>query len=211
MTEDYYPYIKNFFKRWAGIYDIAIWLLAGVRKKTVAMTGAGEGAEILDVATGTGKQAFAYAKNGYKVTGIDLSEDMLKIARKHNKYQNLKLESGDATKLPFEDNRFDVTSISFGLHEMPSDIREKVMSEMVRVTKPGGTVMAVDYGLPKNKSIRWAAYNFIKLYESKYYPGFIKNNFHALLEKHGVKIEAERGVMLGAGRIIKGVKGKSNN
>ena len=63
MTEDYYPYIKNFFKRWAGIYDIVIFLLAGVRKKTVAITGAGAGAEVLDVATGTGKQAFAYRQS----------------------------------------------------------------------------------------------------------------------------------------------------
>ncbi|MHB8104971.1 MAG: class I SAM-dependent methyltransferase [Dehalococcoidales bacterium] len=206
MTEDYYPYIKNFFKKWARIYDVVIFLLAGVRTKTVAMTGASKAATILDVATGTGKQAFAYAKNGNAITGIDLSEDMLKIARKNNKYENLKLEIGDAAALVFKDNQFDVTSVSFALHDMPPEIREKVLGEMVRVTRPGGAIMVVDYALPKNGLIKFLAYNFIRSFESKYYTEFIKNDFPALLAKTGVRIQAERGVLFGAGRIIKGVK-----
>lgn len=206
MTEDYYPYIKNFFKRWAGIYDIVIFLLAGVRKKTVAITGAVAGAVVLDIATGTGKQAFAFARAGYNVTGIDLSEDMLKFARKHNKYDNLKLVSGDATSLPFDDSRFDVACVSFALHDMPAAVREKVAAEMVRVTRPGGTIIAVDYALPKNKIIRWFAYRLIKTYESKYYPDFIKTDLLKLLEERGVRIEVEWSVMLGAARIVKGVR-----
>jgi demethylmenaquinone methyltransferase/2-methoxy-6-polyprenyl-1,4-benzoquinol methylase len=206
MTSDYYPYIKGFFKKFAGIYDIVASPLAGVRKKVVNMAGAADGAEILDIATGTGRQAFAFAKKGYRVTGIDLSEDMLKIAKRNNKYPNLKLEIADAASLPFADGRFDITSVSFALHDMPSHIRDKVVEEMARVTKAGGMVMAVDYALPENKLMKWAAYNFIKSYESKYYPEFIKNNFPALLQKHGIKIEDERGVLIGAGRIIKGIK-----
>ncbi len=206
MTEDYYPYIKGFFKKYSGIYDIVALPLATVRKKVVKLAGATGGAEILDIATGTGKQAFAFAKKGYKVTGIDLSEDMLKIARKNNKYKNLKLEVGDATRLPFEDNKFDVSCVSFALHDMPSEIREKVVGEMVRVTKSGGIIVAADYALPKNKLIRWAAYSFIKSFESKYYPEFIKNDLVGLLKRAGVRIEAERRVLFGAGRVIKGVK-----
>ncbi|OGN96140.1 MAG: hypothetical protein A2Y89_03780 [Chloroflexi bacterium RBG_13_51_18] len=173
------------------------------------MTKPQEGAEILDVATGTGKQAFAFAKSGYKVTGIDLSEDMLKIARKNNKYNNLKLEIGDATKLSFEDNRFDVSCVSFALHDMPSDIRQKVVEEMMRVTKPEGTIMVVDYALPRNKIMRNVAYRMIKFYESKYYPEFIKNDFNGLLIKAGIRVEAERRVLFGTGRIIKGINGKA--
>ena len=128
------------------------------------------------------------ARAGYKVTGIDLSEDMLKIARKHNKYENLKFVSGDATSLPYDDNGFDVACVSLALHDMPAAIREKVVSEMVRVTRPGGTIIAVDYALPKNKISAWFAYRLIKAYESKYYPDFIKNDMLKLLEERGVRI-----------------------
>jgi ubiquinone/menaquinone biosynthesis C-methylase UbiE len=206
MTDDYYPYIKGFFKKWARIYDVIIFLLAGIRGKVVETTAAGKGAEVLDVATGTGKQAFAFAKKGFSVTGIDLSDDMLKIARKNNRYHNVKLEAGDATTMNFPENRFDVASVSFALHDMPPSVGEKVLKEMVRVTRPGGTITVVDYDLPKNKFIKNLAYMMIKAYESKYYPPFINNNLPALMEKSGIKIEKERKVLFGTGRIIKGMK-----
>lgn len=207
VTDDYYPYIKGFFKKFAGIYDIVASPLVTVRKKIIEMAGAGEGAAILDVATGTGKQAFAFARNGYRVTGIDLSGDMLKIARRNNKYANLDLKELDAAHLPFEDGKFDVSCVSFALHDMPSEIRKKVVGEMARVTRPGGVIVVADYALPKNGLVRYFAYRFIKSFESKYYPEFIRNNLDALLEKAGISIEAERRVLLGAGRIIRGVKG----
>lgn len=206
MTDDYYPYIKGFFKKWAGIYDVVILLLAGVRGKVVETTAAGKGAEVLDVATGTGKQAFAFGKKGFSVTGVDLSEDMLKIARKKNKYDNVKLEEGDATALAFPENRFDVSSISFALHDMPPSVGEKVLEEMVRVTKPGGIITVVDYDLPKNRIIKNIAYMMIKSYESKYYPQFMKNDLPVIMESMGIKIEKERKVMFGTGRIIRGKK-----
>ncbi|MBN1161512.1 MAG: methyltransferase domain-containing protein [Dehalococcoidales bacterium] len=207
VTEDYYPYIKGFFKKFAGIYNIAALPLVTVRKKVIKMAAAGEGAEVLDIATGTGKQAFAFARNGYKVTGIDLSEDMLKIARRNNKYANLDLKEVDAACLPFEDSKFDVSCVSFALHDMPSAIRERVVGEMARVTKQGGVIVAADYALPKNGLVRYCAYRFIRWFESKYYPEFIDNNLHGLLKKAGIRIEAERKILFGAGVIIRGAKG----
>jgi ubiquinone/menaquinone biosynthesis C-methylase UbiE len=207
MTDDYYPYIKGFFKKFAGTYNITSLPLVTVRKKIMEMAGAGEGAEILDVATGTGKQAFAFARNGYKVTGVDLSEDMLKIARRNNKYANLDLKEVDAACLPFEYGKFDVSCVSFALHDMPSEIRKRVVREMVRVTRPGGVIVVADYAVPKNMVVRYFSYRFIRWFESKYYPEFIKNDLPGLLTRAGIRIEAERGVLLGAGRIIRGVKG----
>src|SRR4030042_2238358 len=100
-----------------------------VRDKVVNFTNVRNGSKILDVATGTGKQAFAFAKKGYDVIGIDLSEAMLKVANKKNKYENVKFEVADATNLPFEDNGFDVSCISFALHDMIPSIREKALKE----------------------------------------------------------------------------------
>ena len=163
MDEEYYSYIRKFFRRWAPIYDIVDLFISGVRDKVVDFTGARNGSRILDVATGTGKQAFAFAKKGYNVIGIDLSEDMLKVANKKNKYKNVKFEVADATNIPFEDKYFDVACMSFTLHDMPLSIRDKVLKETVRVTKPKGNIMIVDYALPKNKIGKYSIYCFVLL------------------------------------------------
>lgn len=206
MEEEYYSYIKRWFKRWAPVYDLVDIFISGVRDKVADFTNAREGSKILDVATGTGKQAFAFAKRGYVVEGIDLSEDMLKVAHQKNKYENATFRVADATHLPFEDERFDVSCISFALHDMPFTIRERVLEEMIRVTKKEGMVAVVDYALPADKIGRYFVYHLIKSYESRYYPEFVKSEIRTLLKRLGIEIKKEHAVLLGAGRIIKGVK-----
>jgi len=85
MNEDYYAYIKEWFAKWAPVYDFTDVFVSGIRKKVLEFTDAHEGSRILDVGTGTGKQAFEYAKRGYDVVGIDLSEDMLNVANRKNR------------------------------------------------------------------------------------------------------------------------------
>ena len=86
------------------------------------------------------------------VIGIDLSEAMLRVARRKNGLPNVTFQRADATALPFEDANFDAACVSFALHEMPATIRERVVREMARVTKVGGTVVVVDYALPRNRA-----------------------------------------------------------
>ncbi len=118
----YYLLVKKVFRILAPVYDFGTIPISGVRDKTADFTNAGIGSKILDVATGTGKQAFAFAKKGYDLTGIDLSEAMLKVARKKNKYENVKFVLADATNFPFWDSSFDVSCVSFALHDMPSSV-----------------------------------------------------------------------------------------
>ena len=205
--KEYYSLIKKVFELLAPFYDILTLPFSRVRNKVVNFTDARNALKILDVATGTGKQAFAFAKKGYEVIGIDLSEEMLKVAHKKNKYGNVKFEVADATDLPFEDNRFDISCVSFGLHDMPLFIREKALKEMVRVTRTKGMIVIIYYALPrKNKMSRFLIYHFIDLYEGKYYSNFIKSDLEALLEKTGVEIKEELPVLLGAGKILKGIR-----
>ena len=206
MDEEYYSYIKKWFNRWAPIYDVIDIPLSAVRDKVVDFINAKNGSKILDVATGTGKQAFAFAQKGYDVIGIDLSEDMLKVANKKNKYKNVRFKVADATNIPFKDRHFDVSCISFALHDMPLNTREKVLQEMVRVSKPKGIIVVVDYALPKNKIAKYLIYRFVRAYESKYYPEFIKSDIRTLLRKIGIEIEKEQSVLLGGGRILKGIR-----
>ena len=87
---------------------LLLHLFPSVRGRMVNFIKARRGSKILDVATGTGQQAFAFARKGYEVIGIDISEAMLSVAKKKNRYKNAKFEVADATNLPFEDNSFDV-------------------------------------------------------------------------------------------------------
>jgi len=113
--EKYYSLTKKVFGILSPFYDIVTIPISRVGNKVVNFTNARSGSKILNVATGTGKQAFAFAKRGYDVIGVDLSEAMLNVGNKKNKYGNVKFEVADATMLPFEDNSFDVTCVSFAL------------------------------------------------------------------------------------------------
>ena len=206
--KEYYLLVRKAFAILAPFYDAIVTPFSGVRDRVVNFTNAQKGSKILDVATGTGQQAFAFAKKGYEVLGIDLSEAMLNVAKKKNKYRNAKFEMADATNLPFEDNSFDITSVSFALHDMPLSIREKVLNEMARTTKPKGVIVIVDYDLPKNKIGKFLIYHFIALFEAEYYKNFIKSDFEALLNKNRIEIIEKDTVLRGVGRILKGINNK---
>jgi demethylmenaquinone methyltransferase/2-methoxy-6-polyprenyl-1,4-benzoquinol methylase len=193
----------------APFYDIVALPLIRARDRVVKVANIKSGSKILDVSTGTGQQTFAFAKRGYEVIGIDISEAMLNVAHKHNKYSHTKLEVGDATDLPFGDSSFDPSTVSFALHDMPLTIREQVLREMVRVTKLSGTVIIVDYALPQNKARSFFIYRLIRLYEGPYYAAFIKSDLASLLRIAGVEISRELPILLGAGKIILGMKGST--
>lgn len=177
----YYALTKRAFDFLARYYNWMTLPLVRVRGRVVDFTGADKNSKILDVATGTGQQAFAFAKRGFDVIGVDLTEAMLAVARKNNPNDLVKFEVGDATQLRFEENCFDVTCVSFALHDMPLMIRKKVLQEMVRVTKPCGSIVIVDYALPRNKFDKFLIYHLIKLYEGEFYKKFIDSNLEGLI------------------------------
>lgn len=204
----YYSFQKKIWGLLAPFYDIITLPFSVLRDRVVDLAGAPDGSKLLEVATGTGQQAFAFAKRGYDVIAVDLSQAMLKVARRKNPYQNARFLVADATHLPFGDASFDVSCVSFALHEMPARIRERTLKEMVRVTRPGGLTMIVDYALPKCQVGRFLWYHFVVLYEGKLYANFIKSDFEALLGSMGIKIKNELRMLLGGARIIRGEKAR---
>jgi ubiquinone/menaquinone biosynthesis C-methylase UbiE len=188
MDKDYYQYIKGWFGKWASFYNFIALPLTGVRNKVADLVDEEDKVKILDVCTGTGTQAFAFAKRGYEVVGLDMSREMLKIAEKKNKYENVWFVMADAAKMPFEPDYFDFACISFGLHDMPHEVRHQVLDEMRRVSEK---VIVVDYHIPKNRLHRWLHVSFTSLYESKYYRDFAKRNLEELLLEHGLRIVKE--------------------
>jgi len=207
MEQDYYSYIRKMFHRLSYVYDLIDLFIMDIRTEVVDLTNAKEGAKILDVATGTGKQAFAFGKRGYEVVGIDLSEHMLKVAERNNEYNNVGFILADAAKLPFIDQHFDVGCISFALHEMPLSIRKQVLQEIVRVTRIGGTIMINDYSSSSEKRAGGYFVRYIaRLYESKYYAEFIQSDLNSLLKGYGIEVTAERSAMHGVVRILKCIR-----
>ena len=199
---DYYSYIKNRFRKWAKFYDLT-WIFIGyLRKKTLNFANISKDKKILDICTGTGDLALAFAKQGNEVLGIDLSEDMIEIANQKNKFDNLKFEVGDATKLSFENNSFNIVTSSFGLHEMPKSIMLKTLNEVRRVLKNKGKFIIIDFY--KGKSLfSKLAYPSIKLFECKYYNDFVNLDLDKILEDYGFEIEKEEIVLGEVGRMIK--------
>ncbi|WP_206098550.1 class I SAM-dependent methyltransferase [Paenibacillus montanisoli] len=108
------------------------------------------GAAVLDIGCGMGRHALALAQLGYEVTGIDLSEALLRMAREHNAEERIKsLVQGDMRELPFADDSFDATVnlfTSFGYFEDEADNR-RVLREIRRVLRPQG-VFLIDFMNP---------------------------------------------------------------
>jgi demethylmenaquinone methyltransferase/2-methoxy-6-polyprenyl-1,4-benzoquinol methylase len=204
--KEYYALTRKAFDFLAPFYDLMTLPLIRVRGQVVDFADARKGSTVLDVATGTGQQAFAFAKRGYDVIGVDLTESMLEIARKSNKSGLVKFETADATQLPFEENSFDVSCISFALHDMPPNVRAKALQEMVRVTRPNGVIVIVDYDLPHNNIGKALMYRLITLYEGEYFKEFIVSDLDSVLRKTGIEVRERVSVLYGAGRILKGLK-----
>lgn len=189
----------KFFEKWAPIYNIVTLPLFRIRDNIVAFVKAEDGSRILDICCGTGGQTFAFGKKGYEVVGIDLSENMLKVAKRKNKYKNVRFEVANAGQIPFEDNYFEVSCISFGLHDMPHYVREKALDEMKRVSKK---IVIIDYNIPKNKLLKWLHISLISFYESKYFKDFARQDLERLLQQHNLRVIKEAYGLIGFVKIL---------
>ncbi len=145
--------VHQMFSQVAAKYDLANNVLSsGIhhlwRKNLVQYSGAKIGDSILDCATGTGDLAIQFKKvvgpTG-EVIGTDFCEAMLQPAPIKALQKNLSIhfQVADVQNLPFDDNKFNVTSISFGIRNVEDPVQG--LKEMARVTKSGGQVMILEF------------------------------------------------------------------
>lgn len=149
--------VRKMFADIADDYDRVNSILSfGVhhawRSRTVQLSGAAEGDHVLDCASGTGDLAIAFkekvGETGY-VLGTDFCQEMIDLAPEKAKRHNLSIdfELADAMDLPYENDRFDIASIAFGIRNVDDPVQ--ALKEMARVVKPGGTVTILEFGQPK--------------------------------------------------------------
>ena len=116
----------------------------------------------LDVACGTGDMAIELMKRGCSVAGIDLSEEMLTIARRKTASANFQLANAEA--LPFDDATFDAVTSAFGIRNFVH--LDKGLAEMARVLKSGGRMVILEMSTPDSSLVR----PFYNLYTRRIIP-----------------------------------------
>ena len=118
----------------------ATYLLEGAMY-LLASSNIAAGSTILDVACGAGQTALPLARNGMKVTGIDIATNLIAEARKRAQAEGLsaRFDEGDAEQLPYDNDSFDVVFSLFGAMFAPQP--QKVAAELVRVCRPGGRII----------------------------------------------------------------------
>lgn len=148
-------HIASMFDHVASRYDLTNTLLTGgmshvwlhsLRKAANPQPGD----YVLDLAAGTGSSTAVLAKSGARVVAADLSEGMIEVGRQ--RHPDLEFVHANALDLPFDDDTFDMVTISYGLRNIPDT--DLALREMLRVTKPGGKVVIMEFSTPPNATFR---------------------------------------------------------
>lgn len=171
-----YPCRLLFFKSWRKKY------LSGLK------------GNILEIGVGTGKNLPYYDYKNARVTGIDISEGMLKKAKKRAKGNSrIKLRLMDAQNLEFKKDSFDVIVTTFVLCSIPDPV--KSLKEMKRVLKPNGRILMIEHVLSKNKIL--AFFEHIHNPITKFLFGFnVNRNTKQNIKKSGLRIIKDKNLAL---------------
>jgi demethylmenaquinone methyltransferase/2-methoxy-6-polyprenyl-1,4-benzoquinol methylase len=166
--------IRRMFNSIAPSYDLLNHLLSlnvdrYWRWKTTKLVPPRGDDPILDVCTGTGDMALAYARTagpGIRIVGTDFCREMLVPACDKARRQRGYIEflEADTQRLPFADSLFQITTVAFGLRNVTDT--DRGIAEMVRVTKPGGCVAILEFSKPRH----WLFGRLYQLYFKRVLP-----------------------------------------
>jgi ubiquinone/menaquinone biosynthesis methyltransferase len=150
-------YVRTLFATIADRYDLITVVLSygrdrGWKRRLVDLAAPGPDARALDLATGTGDIAFAVRERGARVVGLDVTRRMIELARAKAAGSGPSFLVGDMVALPFAPDSFDLVTTGYGLRNVP-DLGAAI-DEIVRVLKPGGQALSLDFDRPANAVVR---------------------------------------------------------
>ena len=139
--------VRVAYRRWAGVYDTTFGAISGPgRRRTVALVNCLPGADVLEVGVGTGLALPLYDP-GKRITGIDLSAEMLNRARARVGRLGLRqvraLHEMDAEAMRFETASFDIAAAMFVASVVPNP--RQLVAELKRVVRPGGHILFANH------------------------------------------------------------------
>lgn len=140
----------------------SFWQDASWKRGLIAALPATNNPTCLDLACGTGDICFLLA-NQYPnaaITGVDLTEDMLVLARRANRYPHVTFEKGDMAQLNVPDASVDIVTGGYALRNAP-DLAVTI-AEIYRVLKPGGTAAFLDFSKPQGRLAQRIEYVLLK-------------------------------------------------
>jgi ubiquinone/menaquinone biosynthesis C-methylase UbiE len=148
---------------------------------------------ILDVCVGTSNSAIAVAEanDQNEIIGIDLSQDMIAVAKgkiRKQGIQNISICQMDATKMSFQDGEFDIAMISFALHELDYELMMCILMGMSRVVKDSGALYIIDYER-EDSLIRSLILSIqLKIFEPGHMPRFLRYDWNDILQGVGFRV-----------------------
>ena len=149
--------VQAAYRRWAGVYDGAFGAIsASARRRTMGLINTLPGRDVLEVGVGTGLALPLY-KPGKRVTGIDLSAEMLARAKARTATLGLSHVAGlhemDAEATGFPDQSFDIAVAMFVASVVPHP--KRLMAEMRRLIRPSGHLLFVNHFIAPSGPRRW--------------------------------------------------------
>ena len=179
--------VHDLFSRIAPRYDLindlqSFGLHRYWKRRVIRLARPQPGQRALDLCCGTGDLALALARRGAQVAGLDFSEQMLEAAQRreprvpgqgakavdhasritHHASSPPRFIRGDAQRIPFADNSFDIVTVGYGLRNLAS--WETGLREMRRVANPGGRLVVLEFGKPDNALWRGLYFGYLKLF-----------------------------------------------
>lgn len=161
--------VADVFHSVAGKYDLMNDMMSGGihrlwKRITIEQSGARAGMKVLDIAGGTGDLTRKFSRivgPSGKVVLADINESMLRVGRDKlinaGAAANIEYVQANAECLPFADNTFDILTIAFGLRNVTD--KDAALRSMLRVLKPGGKVMVLEFSKTDNPLLT-KAYDF---------------------------------------------------
>ena len=185
---------KLFYKVMSGFYDlldVIYFRKYETSPRKVVFDTIGKKDNVLDLCTGTATNAIAIAKKNpnAKIVGVDLSKDMLVVARnKVNKENlaNVRLYRMDATQMDFKDESFDKVLLSLVLHETDEELAKKIIKEAMRVMKPDGELVVTEWERSDN-FIKKILFIPIEILEPKPYKTFVTKDHKKDFKEFGLE------------------------